>query len=143
MQRNTNKMGSDEIYSEILDVLYDPTDLKYNYKSYNKENLENMSIYRILQYFVNHIYSCLHLLSYFRRTYLLYFYNLFIHNCWRVYGMLGCNLLSECARYSGISLRRTHHKADTLYKADRDFGPILYFSGQTLIKVISIKRTLP
>ena len=27
--------------------------------------------------------------------------------------------------YSGISLRRTHPKADTLYKADRDFGPIL------------------
>ena len=44
--------------------------------------------------------------------------------------------------YSGISLRRTHHKADTLYKADREFSPILYFSGQTLVKVISIKRTL-
>ena len=27
--------------------------------------------------------------------------------------------------YSGISLRRTHHKADTLYKADKDFAPIL------------------
>ena len=27
--------------------------------------------------------------------------------------------------YSGISLRRTYHKADTLYKADKDFAPIL------------------
>ena len=27
--------------------------------------------------------------------------------------------------YSEISLRRTHHKADTLYKADKDFDPIL------------------
>ena len=48
MQRNTNKMGSDEIYSEILDVLYDPTDLKYNYNSYNQENLE---ICRYIEYF--------------------------------------------------------------------------------------------
>ena len=28
-------------------------------------------------------------------------------------------------RYSGISLRRTHHKADTLYKAYKYFAPIL------------------
>ena len=28
-------------------------------------------------------------------------------------------------QYSGISLGRTHHKADTLYKADKDFAPIL------------------
>ena len=27
--------------------------------------------------------------------------------------------------YSGISLRRTHHKANTLYKADKDFVPNL------------------
>ena len=40
--------------------------------------------------------------------------------------------------YSGISLRRTHHKADTLYKADKDFVPILRFSGQTISKLISI-----
>ena len=46
-------------------------------------------------------------------------------------------------KYSGISLRRTHHKADTLYKADRDFAPNLFFSGQTLLNVISIKRTIP
>ena len=32
---------------------------------------------------------------------------------------------------------------DTLYKADRDFGPIFSFSGQTLLKVISIKRIIP
>ena len=43
--------------------------------------------------------------------------------------------------HSGFSLRRTQHKADTLYKADRDFAPILQFSGQTLLKAISIKQT--
>ena len=43
--------------------------------------------------------------------------------------------------YSGISLRRTHHRADTLLKADKDFVPILQFSGQTLSKLISIKLT--
>ena len=40
-------------------------------------------------------------------------------------------------------LRRTHHKVYTLYKADKDFAPNFLFSGQTLLKVISIKRTLP
>ena len=38
--------------------------------------------------------------------------------------------------------RRTHHKADTLYKADKDFAPNLLFSCQILLKVISIKWTL-
>ena len=45
--------------------------------------------------------------------------------------------------YSGISLRQTNHKADPLYKAEKDFAQILQFSGQTLLKAISIKRTIP
>ena len=46
-------------------------------------------------------------------------------------------------KYREIPLKRTHHKADTLYKADKEFAPNLEFSGQILLKVISIKRTLP
>ena len=53
------------------------------------------------------------------------------------------NEILEYKLCSGISLRRTHHKMDTLYKADKDFSRILYFSGQTPLNVISVKRTLP
>ena len=35
------------------------------------------------------------------------------------------NITCTVSYYSGISLRRTHHKADTLYKADKHFTQIL------------------
>ena len=41
------------------------------------------------------------------------------------------------------SLQDGHTIKRTLYKADKDFAPNLKFSGQILLKVISIKRTLP
>ena len=54
----------------------------------------------------------------------------YAHSYFDMYRFNG-KLIRKCL-YSGISLRRTHHKADTLYKADKDFVPILQFSGQTL-----------
>ena len=45
--------------------------------------------------------------------------------------------------YRGISLRRTHHEADTLYKAEKDFAPNLQLHGQNLLKPIAINRALP
>ena len=51
-------------------------------------------------------------------------------------------LWEQQEKYSEISLGRTHHLADTLYKGDKDFAPILQFSGQTLLKVICIKRAI-
>ena len=38
-----------------------------------------------------------------------------------------------CMWYSEISLRRTNHKADTLYKAEKVFAPMLELSWQTLL----------
>ena len=54
-------------------------------------------------------------------------------------------IIWECVfwLYSGISLRSTHHKPDTLSKADKDFSQILEFSGQILSKRISIKGKVP
>ena len=49
--------------------------------------------------------------------------------------------LVDHPQYSGISLRRTHHRADTLYNADKDIATILYFFGQRHLKVI-LQRTV-
>ena len=57
--------------------------------------------------------------------------------------IVGLGRLKAHCTCSWISLRRTHHKAYTLYKADKDFTPIFQFSGQTLSKVISIKQAFP
>ena len=47
--------------------------------------------------------------------------------CTRTYGMK-----FKLYRYIEISLRPTHHEADSLYKADEDFVPNFQFSGQAL-----------
>ena len=48
-----------------------------------------------------------------------------------------------CHSHTEKSLQDGHTIKRTLYKADKDFSPNLKFSGQILLKVISIKRTLP
>ena len=44
--------------------------------------------------------------------------------------------------YREISLRRTHHKADTLYEADKDVAQIFRLSGQTLLQHKSTVESL-